>query len=263
MKFLIRLLIINLILISSTGNLFNQQKANVLLQGKVIDGTSGKSVGTSLYFINSKGKPAHCLANSLDGSYQQALPSGDVYYLVVKGYLPETNASKFDLPTDTKYQEITTDIYLKPFQPKTELFKFKLFEPNDSVLINKEFIQYIKTFNTFNSEVKLNFILSSYDSWLDNSKRRVEKIDKKGKVTYKTENYTTKDRLSDLLSSRITALRNELKDNNIFIKLTSFIKDLQVVPQSKKQMKRTNTDKSKKNTIFIPDFDNVKVVIAK
>jgi len=256
-------IIINVIILLFVVSLHSQQKANVLLQGRVIDITTGKPIGTSLYFINSKGKPAHCLSNSLDGSYQQALPSGDEYNVIIKGFLPVSNKLKFEFPADSKYQEITTDIHIKPFESKIELFKFRLFAPNDSIVINKEYLQYIKTFTTFNPEIKLNFVISSYDSWLDNSKRRVEKVDKKGKISYKTENYSSRDRLSDLLDSRIRNLRNELKDVNVVMKLDAFIKDLQVVSQSKKQMKKTATGKTKKTEVFTPDFDNVRVVIAK
>ncbi|ROL60874.1 hypothetical protein D9V86_08680 [Bacteroidetes/Chlorobi group bacterium ChocPot_Mid] len=239
-----------------------QTKANVLLQGKVIDITSGKPIGTSLYFINSKGKPALCLSNSLDGSYQQSLPSGEIYYVIAKGYLPENNELKIDLSTIMKYEEINTNIFIKPFQSNLEIFRFKFFEPNDSVVINKQFIQFIKTFVNFNPEIKLNIIVSSYDSWLENSKRRIEKIDKKGKVTYKNENYTTKERLSDLLDSRINNLRNELKDYQVVFKRDVFIKNLQVVPLSKKQMKKSISGKSNKAEIYTPDFDNVRIVTA-
>lgn len=240
-----------------------QTKANILLQGKVIDITNGKPVGTSIYFINTKGKPSLCLSNSLDGSYQQALPSGEVYYVIIKGYLPESNELKFGFSTISQYEEITSNIYIKPFQSKIELFKFKFFNPNDSVVINKQFIEFIKIFRTFNPEIKLNFIISSYDSWLDNTKRKVEKIDKKGKVTYKNESYTTKDRLSDLLDARINNLRNELKDNGVVFKKEAFIKDLKVVTQSKKQMKKTMTSKSGKSELYTPDFENVKIVTVK
>lgn len=240
-----------------------QSNAIVLLQGKVIDITSGKPIGTSLYFINSKGKPALCLSNSLDGSYQQSLPSGEIYYVIVKGYLPEDNELKIDLSSIGKYEEINNNIYVKPFQSNLELFKFKFFEPNSSVVINKHFFQYIKTFVNFNPEIKLNIIVSSYDSWFDNSKRRIEKVDKKGKVTYKNQNYTTKEQLSDLLDLRITNLRNELKDIQVVLKRDAFIKDLKVVSPSKKQMKKTLPGKSNKVEIYTPDFDNVRIVTAK
>lgn len=246
----------------SISNGSAQTKANVLLQGKVIDITSGKPIGTSLYFINSKGKPALCLSNSSDGSYQQSLPSGEIYYVIAKGYLPENNELKFDLSAIVNYEEINTNIYIKPFQPNLEIFKFKFFEPNDSVVINKQFIKYIKTFVNFNPEIKLNIIVSSYDSWLENSKRRIEKIDKKGKVTYKNENYPTKVRLSDLLDSRINNLRNELKDNQVVFKRDAFIKNLQVVPLSKKRMKKSTAGKSNKVEVYTPDFDNVRIVTA-
>ena len=246
-------------------NILNSQTTGyaLILQGKVIDGTSGKPIGTSLIFISEKGKPSTCKSNAIDGNYQIPLKFGSRYKVMVKGYLPFTNQLTVDLTSYTKYEEVTNDIFVKPMEPKTELFKFKLYEPNDSLIVNKENIQVIKTFMEFNSDVKINIIISSYDSWFSNSKRKVEKIDKKGKKSYKTETYTTKQQLSDLLDSRIVSLRNELKNNNIFLKLDAFIKDLQVVPLAKKQMKRAVPGKPKKTELYTPVFENVKVIIAK
>ena len=263
MKIIKKVISINLTIILITCFLMAQQKANILMQGNVKDITTGKAVGTTLYFFNSKGKPFHCKSNSIDGAYQQSLPSGDVYDVMIKGYLPGENKMTVDLTQNTKYEEITANIYVKPFEPKMELFKFKFFKPNDSIVINRELIRQIKNFRDFNPEVKMNVIISSYDSWFGNSKRRVEKIDKKGKKYYKTENYTTKERLSDLLEARIVSLRNEFKNHEIYFKPDVFIKDLQVVPQSKKQMKRAVPGKSKKYEYFTPEFENVKIITSK
>lgn len=235
----------------------------LILQGKIIDGTSGKPIGTTLVFMNGKGKKWTCKSNSIDGFYQIPLNFGSKYAVMIKGYLPLNNHLTIDLTTYTKYEEVSNDIFVKPIEPNTELFKFKMFEPNDSLIISKENIETIKIFKEFNSDVKINIIISSYDSWFNNKKRKVEKIDKKGRKSYKTETYTTKQQLSDLLEARTILLRNELKNNNIFLKLDAFINDLQVVPLSKKQMKRTIPGKSKKTELYTPVFDNVKVIIAK
>ncbi|MFH1052186.1 MAG: hypothetical protein V1779_14805 [bacterium] len=260
----INILIVILFLLIGNQTLYNQPKGyGVMLQGKIIDAGSGKPIGTSLMFINEKGKKWNSRSNDADGTYQQPLNFGSQYDVFIKGYLPINNHLKIDLTQNSQYEELTTDIFVKPLEPNVELFKYKFFEPNDSVVINKENFQFLKTFIDFNPKVKLKIVISSYDSWFNKSKIKVEKIDKKGRKSYKTVSYSTKEQLLDLLDARIISLRNEFKDNGIFIKFEAFVKDLQVVPQSKKQMKKAIPGKSKKYELYTPDFDNVKVVISK
>ncbi len=257
------LLLIGLTLLNNQV-LLNQTKGyTVIVQGKVIDVNSGKPVGTQLLFIDEKGKKSSGKSNSIDGTFQQPLNFGSINTVLIKGYLPADNHLTIDLTQKNQYEEMALDIYVKPFEAKTELFNYKFFEPNDSVVINKEEFKELKTFLDFNPNIKLNFVISSYDSWFNKSKRRIEKTDKKGKISYKTVSYSTKEQLSDLLDARIVSLRNELKENNIFIKIDAFVKDLQVVPESKKKMKRAIPGKSRKYEYYTPEFDNVKIVIAK
>lgn len=256
------LLLVFLICLIPFG-LYSQKNHVVLLQGIVTERISGKPVSTRILFINDKGKKIDCKSNSIDGAYQQVLNSGETYNVVFKGFISIDPDMKIEIPADVNYKETTLNFSLENLNSAKDLFNYKMFEPNKSAVINIFPIQHLKSFVDFNPDAKIVVTVSSIDSWFNNSKRRVEKIGKKGVKSFVNETYSSKQQLSDLIDSRISTLKEEFKANNVFLKDNAFIKDLQVVPIKKKQQKRLIPGQSKKYEFYLPDYPNVKISLGK
>jgi hypothetical protein len=245
----------------SGGELFSQKGVEILYQGKTIIQSTGKAVGTTIRFINAGGKPVVSKSNSIDGQYQSVLSSGVSYYIFVKDYV--VSGSNFiDIPHYSKYEEIDYDIYLKPIESNLELFNFKMFEPNDSVIVNSDNIKILKDFMDLNPNAKIEIEVSSYDSWFSNAKKTIITKDKKGKSKNNTITYRIKDQLSDLLDHRINSIKNELRKYKIYLKENAYKKNLQVVDEKKKLKKREIPGKKKKYETYLPEIENVIIRVA-
>ncbi|MFC2129859.1 hypothetical protein ACFLSQ_00335 [Bacteroidota bacterium] len=245
-------------------NIASAQKGHVvLIQGKVINNASGGTVSTTILFIDEKGKKVTGKSNSIDGTYQQVLNSGSTYCVLFKGYLSVEGDLKIDIPLDSKYEELNRDFTVKPIAAGTELFNFKMFEPNESVVTNNAYILQVKHFIDINPGAKIEVKISSYDSWFNSTKKSVEKVNRKGKKYKKRVTFSTKAQLSDLIDARIDALNKEFKANKVFLKEKAFTKNLRVVSPKKKREKRKVPGKKRKYEYFTPDFPNVTISLIK
>jgi len=238
-------------------------KGNVILiHGKVKNQMTGESIGTNIIFVSEDGKKLSCRSNSSDGSYQQSLNSGGIYRIYLKNYIPVGGELLINIPPVSKYEEINQDIVVTNFKPDIKLMEEKVFEPNDSVIINKAFMKNLKYFLDLNPGAKLQIIVSSFDSWFNRTTKKIEKTNSRGKKYYKRISYSTKDQLSDLLDARINVLKNTFKENNIYLKNDVYHKNLRVVSEKTKRKRRKVPGKRNKYEYYIPEFPNVLVKIT-
>lgn len=242
-------------------NSFLLNSQTLIIKGKVINIKTGEPVSTTFVFIDDNNKMLRTKSNSLDGSYQQAINYGKKYKILLSGYIPIIENEILDLTKFIKYEELNFDIKVKPIEKNYELIIDNIFEPNDTSIVNTNFLEYLKNFVLLNKNYQLKFIISSEDSWFDKKRINVTTTNSKGKKTTKSITLDTKSQLSKLLDARIRNFKKLLSSNNLFYKDEAFVKELIISsPENKKKKKlvQRNVQKYGNNIFKIP---NIKIII--
>lgn len=225
----------------------------VLMQGKIIDKTTGLAVGTSFRFTGESGKKNQSQSAANDGSYQVVLNSGENYYLAVKDYVVIEPLAYFQLQSNSSYSEVTQNIYVRKVTPGVELFSFKAFEPNSKTLVERahQKLIEIKNFMAMNPNINLKLTISSADSWFKGSTKKVEYTDKKGKTKTKTVKVTEQEMLTEFSKARFDEILNHFDELKIPTGHTIFAEDKSLAVQKKKGKTQ------------VTDIPNVKISVFK
>ncbi|MDA3842799.1 MAG: hypothetical protein PF588_00330 [Candidatus Kapabacteria bacterium] len=252
------------ILLLAASTVDASKGAVVLLKGKLTDSDNGSAVVAPIFFVPNEGRQVKSKSNSINGEFQQVMPSGFTYTIYVKGYQIVDATPIYDIPKHTEYKEYTRDLKLKKFSEGQKFIEVKIFEPNESIITasGAEHLRTLKSFLTINKQLKIVVTVSSYDSWLKNKTVKVKKKNSRGKTYTKKVRLKTKARLQNLLTSRISALQAFFKENRIFVKNDIYREDLKIVSEKKKRKRRKNP-KTKRKEWYLPEMPNVCIRIGK
>jgi hypothetical protein len=252
--------ILLLVAASSVG----QAQGVALVKGKITDATSGKPIGTTIGFADSKGKIIKCKSNSADGTFQQSIRLGELYTVVIKGYYDPDGFDEIDLRTTKKYEEIAKDYTLSEIKPGAVLMEFDGFRQNEAELneMAREHLLLLKPFKEINFGADFEIKVSTIDSWFKSTKKKVEKVNSKGKKYKKTVKVSSKEQLQELLDKRISAIESYFELKEVRMRDKTLTADLQVVEPKKKQIKKKK-QKGKGYTYVDPEYVTITVTIRK
>lgn len=256
------LLVIVLFLPITAYSLF-QNTTMIVIKGAFTEEGTNKPISTLLQFIDSEGKSLESRTNANTGEFQQVLKPNANYILSAKGYIITPGRDHIKTPNTREYLEMNMNITAKKIAEGMQLMNIQAFKHNDSVLTydaKQQFLD-LRAFLRNNVAVTINIEISSYDSYLKEVKYKEHYMQGKAKK-FRWKTITTRELLENLLNAREKSIRDYLDEIKVFNKNVEFSKDLQIVPESKKQEKRPKT-KGRGFDYFLPDINNTKVTISK
>ncbi len=247
-----------ILLITSSLSLSSQ---TLIVQGRIINIENNRPVSTTVVFLNDSNKMIRTKSNSNDGSYQQAITYGKIYKILLSDYIPIKENEILDLTNYSTYNEINFDIKVRPIPKNYELLKAKIFEPNDSVITDTFFLNYLENFLLINKNAKVSFIISSEDSWFESKRVKMTVTNSRGRKITKRITLSTKHQLSELLDARIRNLKNLLQRNKLYFKEESFQKKLVISQSQKKITKEYKSGRETKYKTYKKEISNLRIII--
>ncbi|MCO5252059.1 MAG: hypothetical protein M9949_11665 [Candidatus Kapabacteria bacterium] len=231
----------------------SKDKQIVLISGLVKNVEDGSVISTKVKFINSEGVVFEAKSNSADGSYQQVLPVGEQYSIIIEGYLLTDHAVLLNLQNLTKYYEMTRNFDVIKLTEGFELLKIDAFVDNDSKIHDSlnTYINFLKHILTHQKGLHIDLVINTGDSYFKNKKVKQTVIEKKKKKT-KTVTVKNKEQLSELLDLRAEVLRDLIKNNKIQERNASVSTDLieTTAPKVVKKKKKSKTPPPPKEPVF-------------
>lgn len=223
---------------------FAQDNPVVLISGTISKFDDGKPISSKVKFINSQGVVFEAKSNSDDGSYQQVLPVGEQYSLIVEGYLQSDHEFVLNLKNINMYSEMSRDIKVIALREGLELVSIDAFVDNDSKTHDsiKIYMNYLKHILTHQKGLHLELVVNSSDSYFKDKKVK-KTFTEKGKNKTKTITLKNKDQLTDLLDLRVQAIKDLIKENKIQERNAVVSTDL-VLTSAPKPVKKSKKSKT-------------------
>jgi hypothetical protein len=205
----------------------------------------GSVISTKVKFINSEGVVFEAKSNSADGSYQQVLPVGEQYSIIIEGYLLTDHAVLLNLQNLTKYYEMTRNFDVIKLTEGFELLKIDAFVDNDSKIHDSlnTYINFLKHILTHQKGLHIDLVINTGDSYFKDKKVKQDCYRERRKRNNITVTVKNKEQLSELLDLRAEVLRDLIKNNKIQERNASVSTDLiettapKVVKSTKKKSK--------------------------
>jgi hypothetical protein len=222
----------------------------VLLNGKIIDKSTGKPVATKVKFIEKSGKVHQSNSNSIDGIFQQVMPAGIEYSVIIEGWIPEEKLRKLSVPNYQEYTEFGFEYNVDKIDVGTILASGSIFQSNSSE-IKSEFeplFDYIKEVNKSKKGLIFDAKISTADSYFA-PKTISEKYVVKGKSKTRKVTLTTETQLTKLIDDRQTKLIVKFENMGINSKNLNFTPELVI-----KKPKPNSKVKSKSKTLSVEEI---------
>jgi hypothetical protein len=231
----------------------SNDKSVVLVSGIVKNVEDGSIITTKVKFINSEGLVFEAKSNSTDGSYQQVLPVGEQYSIIIDGYLLTDHAVLLNLQNVTKYHEMTRNLDVIKLTAGLELLKIDAFVDNDSKTHDSlhTYINFLKHILTHQKGLHIDLVINTGDSYFKDKKVKTTVIEKKKKKNI-TVTIKNKEQLTELLDLRAEVLRELIKNNKIQERNASVSTDLieTTAPKPVKSTKKSKTPPPPKEPVF-------------
>ncbi|MGA2296616.1 MAG: hypothetical protein ABSG15_03610 [FCB group bacterium] len=196
----------------------------VNVKGKVTDEITGKPVEVTLEIKNPKGEKFRIKTNSIDGTYQQILNSGEKYEITFLNFDILKKTEILQVVDSKIYGEQLVNFTVKKFTKGLPVFSFNAFEDGKASL-NDSFREFVKTFEQiliFNRAPKFEIVVSSHDTYSESPKVEAP-IKKKTKSSAKKQTKGLKTNpnpepalIKNLVDSRIVSLNTMLESLNRF-----------------------------------------------
>lgn len=188
----------------------------ILINGKLIDKANGKPISTKVRFIDSTGKEHSSNSNSIDGIFQQVLPSGNSYTMIVDGWVLDYNQRNIVVNDYTEYTEFGYEYQVTKLAAGLVLASGHIFKKNSSELIPESDVlfNYIKELNKTQKGLVFSADISSSDSYFKPRSKTV-KIVEGGKSKSRKIQQSTEAILKDLLDDRKSVLLEKMKELGI------------------------------------------------
>ncbi|MBX3043033.1 MAG: hypothetical protein KIT33_02195 [Candidatus Kapabacteria bacterium] len=236
----------------------------VLVQGKLINKSNNKPIGTKIKFIDDEGKEITSSSNSGEGDFQIVVPSGKKYDVIIEGWLQEKDIQKIDIPVYNSYSELGYEFLLTPLKQGISLASGAFFEKNSEKFNSNfdEVVSELKKLLKHQKGIILEAKISSADSYFKSYKVKENYLDKKGKKKVRDKTVTTEVQLNDLLDKRKLALEEILSSHNIPLKSVNISTELIVNPPKPKVKVKT---KGKNKSVSLDELfsENLIITIAK
>lgn len=151
----------------SESQFLNKSSSQVLIKGKVTDEFTGKPMGIDIVFENSKGTKIKIKSNSDNGAYEQLLEAGESYVVTLSNYDVIRQKEKINVDTTKNFKEQSINFVVKQLTVGRTVLSLDAFEPYGSELNQdaKDKLFEIETLLKFNRSVKLEFRITSHDSY--------------------------------------------------------------------------------------------------
>ncbi|MBS4001569.1 MAG: hypothetical protein KGZ71_13920 [Desulfobulbaceae bacterium] len=219
----------------------SKDKQVVLISGIVKNIEDERIISTKIKFINSDGVVFEAKSNSVDGAYQQVLPVGEQYSIILEGFLLLDHAVLLNLKNVSKYSEMSRDLNVLKLTEGLELLKIDAFNDNDSETHDSllTYIKFIKHLLSHQKGLHIDLVINSSDSYFKDKKVK-KTVTEKGKKKTKTVTLKNKEQLTELLDLRAEVLREMIKNNNIQERNASVSTDL-IITTAPKPVKKTKS----------------------
>lgn len=216
-----KVLLSSLLILLAVSFVFAFKGNVILIKGKVTD-NEGKQIGINMQFKNSAGKIYPVKSNSIDGDYQQSIMSGEDYQIFVEGHKVIEPQLPLKIAAYDKYVELYHNIKLSPISIGENIFKNKLFLPNDSnVVDNKDLFEDLRDYLKFHKKLQIEVAIPMDDSKFKVKKIKIKSEEKKGKTI--TKSISIEEQKKELLDARISALTNTFKKYSIRLSGVTFV----------------------------------------
>jgi hypothetical protein len=151
----------------SESQFLNKSSSQVLVKGKVTDEFTGKPMGIDIVFENDKGTKIKIKSNSDNGTYEQLLEAGETYGIILSNYDIIRQKEKIIVDTTKNFKEQSRNFVVKQLTVGRTVLSLDGFEPNTFDLNQgcKDKLDEIETLLKFNRSVKLEFRITSHDSY--------------------------------------------------------------------------------------------------
>ncbi len=217
-----------------------------LLSGTLIDETSNKPIAAKVTFVGNEGSINKVKSNSLDGIFQIVVKPNTEYNIIVEKYLISGENSVFSAPFFSDYTEFNKTFKMKKIEVGMKLAEFNSFDPNKTKINeqNQSNFKFLSEFIKQQIGTNVEIIISSSDSQFKSTTRTEEQIvkGKKKKVKIKV---SESDLASELIKSRIEAIKLVLKDYKIAEKNITFTEKVELIkPIKNKKVKSKSKDKT-------------------
>lgn len=217
----------------------------VLMNGKLTEKSTGKPIAAKIKFYDKSGKEHSSNSNSNDGVFQQVLPPGNEYTVVVVGWIVSPEKRKLIIQDYKEYTEFSSDFELVEIKPGLTLTSAKIFEKNGSNINaeSDEFFKYLKYIGSSHKGVIFEVAINSADSYFETKTVKIQ-IAEKGKRKTKNIKSTTDEQLTQLLNQRKVEFLNKLTEYSIPEKSVNIRTEL-VINKPKPKAKVKTKKKSK------------------
>jgi hypothetical protein len=230
----------------------SKDKQIVLISGIVKNIADGSIISTKVKFINSEGVVFEAKSNSVDGAYQQVLPVGEQYSIILEGFLLIDHDVLLNLKNIKKYSEMSRDLNVIKLTEGFELLKIDAFVDNDSKIHDSlyTYMNFLKHLLSHQKGLHIDLIINTGDSYFKDKKVK-KTVTEKGKKKTITVTEKNKEQLTELLDLRAEVLRDLIKNNKIQERNASVSTDL-IITTTPKPVKKTKskTPKPPKEPVF-------------
>ncbi len=252
-KLKIKLMIQLIVIISLAGICNLSAGVIVLMNGKLTEKSTGKPIAAKIKFFDKSGKEHSSNSNSNDGAFQQVLPAGNEFTVVVVGWIVSPEKRKFVIQDYSEYTEFEKDFDLVEIKPGITLNTAKLFEKNSSGINSEsdDFFKYLKLMSKNQNGVIFEAAINSADSYFETKTVKIQ-VTEKGKRKTKSIKTTTDEQLTQLLNQRKVEFLNKLTEFSIPEKSVNIRTEL-VINKPKPKAKVKSKKKSKKKSIQVID----------
>jgi len=241
LKFQNKLLILFIVLIFSAINLYSG--VIILINGKLTDKSTGKPIATKIKFIEESGKVHQSNSNSIDGKFQQVLPVGKLYDIVIDGWVIDNHLRTIHIGEYQEYTELEYNYLAEKISVGMIIGSDNIFEKNSSQIKTDklDILKYVKEFTRNQRGIFLQANISSTDSYFNSKSIKESYLDKRGRKKIRTVKKSNEEQLRQLLDERKNALITKLNElgiplNNITINTELVVIKPKVNKKSKKQV---------------------------
>jgi len=232
------------------------ENAPILVTGNIYDQLSGKPVSTDIKFIDESGNVSRLKSNSIDGFYQQVLPSGKNFIVVFADYIPSNRENTIKIAPYDKYSELKIDYNLVKIDAGLEIFHIDAFVPNSPKFNDQNkprFDELKELIKTQKMIFYFDITISTEDSHFKPTKEKVTVL-VKGKNKTKTVTIKEQELAKRLIEQRKNAILDLMKELKINSRNITFTENPVVIKKSKRANKKKSNStvtSSNYNTLAI------------
>ena len=204
----------------------NKTGAPVLIKGHITDEFSGKPLGVSVEFRVKDGEKVKIQSNSIDGSFQQIVNSGDTVEIIFSSKEIVRKSETIAVERYSNYKEIIHDFQVKKLSPGLHLFTILAFNEKSSQLNStaQNLFNQLQDIMLFNRNVKFEIVINANDlytkpqSTTEISKQTDAKSKKKAKQPQETPKQTniepSANEIQSIVDKRVAEVEKIVKEWN-------------------------------------------------